>query len=250
MRPRRDFSAALDRHAGARHGLLVHHEGNELSLRSVRFRLAKYLGAAELLLEPATPAEPGRDRVGIRRDVLAVEREARLDPKRVARTEPARDGAALEHAVPERNRVLRHHEDLASLLAGVTGAVHHALDPVDLAFGERELRGVRQTEALDRAGALDGDERILIRDVADVGAGKLAFLQPFEVRTTVGRVDNREIPELVELVRDQVVDDPPAFVRQQRVLRLPHADSVEVVRERRLQELRRARAFDLELAHV
>ena len=37
------------------------------------------------------------------------------------------------------------------------------------------------------------------------------------------------------LVHDQVVDDPAALVREQRVLRLAGRDSIEVVRERRLQ---------------
>ena len=43
---------------------------------------------------------------------------------------------------------------------------------------------------------------------------------------------------------------PPVLVREQRVLRLAGRDPVEVVREEALQQLERARAFDLDLAHV
>ena len=55
---------------------------------------------------------------------------------------------------------------------------------------------------------------------------------------------------LVEPVGDQVVDDPAVLVRQQRVLRAAGRDAVEVVREQALEQLVRARALDLELAHV
>ncbi len=54
----------------------------------------------------------------------------------------------------------------------------------------------------------------------------------------------------IEPVRDQVVDDPAALVRQQRVLRPARLDAVEVVREQALQQLVSAGALDLELAHV
>jgi hypothetical protein len=53
-----------------------------------------------------------------------------------------------------------------------------------------------------------------------------------------------------EAVCDQVVDDPAALVREQRVLRAAGLEPVEVVREQALQQLVRARAFDVDLAHV
>ena len=43
---------------------------------------------------------------------------------------------------------------------------------------------------------------------------------------------------------------PPSLVRQQRVLGVAVAEPVEVVREQRLEQLVRRRAFDVELAHV
>ena len=40
------------------------------------------------------------------RDVVAVQRKADLEAKRVARAEPARFGAARDHRVPQRDGVL------------------------------------------------------------------------------------------------------------------------------------------------
>ena len=54
----------------------------------------------------------------------------------------------------------------------------------------------------------------------------------------------------VEPVEDHVVDDPAALVRDERVLRLAGLEPVDVVRERRLQQVARGRSLDLELAHV
>ena len=55
---------------------------------------------------------------------------------------------------------------------------------------------------------------------------------------------------LADPVDDEVVDDSPVLVRQQRVLRLSGREPIEVVRECALQELVRARPLHLELAHV
>jgi hypothetical protein len=55
---------------------------------------------------------------------------------------------------------------------------------------------------------------------------------------------------LPDSVGDQVVDDPPTLVRQQRVLRFAGREPAEVVREGALQKLGCMRALHLELAHV
>ena len=152
------------------------------------------------------PAETGGDRVGVRPDVVAVQRVADLQPQAVARTEPAGRDPALEHRVPERAGLVGHHHQLDTLLAGVAGAVDHAGDAADLALGERERGRVRQAEPLERAGPLDGDQPVLVGDVAHVGARHLALLQPRVVGLAVRRVDDQQVPERIELVRDQVVD--------------------------------------------
>ena len=116
---------------------------------------AQLVGAGELLVERARPAEPGRDRVGVRRDVVAVQRVADLEPQRVARAEPARLGAARDDRVPERRRVLRRAQQLDAALARVAGAVDHHLDAVDLAHRPRE-RLARRAGRAARASAAPG----------------------------------------------------------------------------------------------
>ena len=179
-----------------------------------------------------------------------MKREACFEPQRVPRAEAARNDAAREHAIPQRRRVLCHHEELASVLARVPGAVDHAVDPVDLGHRERESRCGREPQPLHRMRPLDGQEGVGIRHVAHVRAGHLPLLQPAEIGGAVRGVDDQQEPEFVELVDDEVVDDPAGIVRQQGVLRLADADLAEVVGERRLQQLGGARPLDLELAHV
>ena len=54
----------------------------------------------------------------------------------------------------------------------------------------------------------------------------------------------------VEPVHDQVVDDPAALVREERVLRPTGLELVEVVREQALEQLVGARPLHVDLAHV
>ena len=55
---------------------------------------------------------------------------------------------------------------------------------------------------------------------------------------------------VAESVNDEVVDGAAMLVEQQRVLRMPGADPVEVVGQHPLAEVVRALAAQLELAHV
>ena len=179
-----------------------------------------------------------------------MQRVADLEAERVARTEPARHRSAREHRVPQSRRVFARDEQLDPTLAGVPRSVDDALDPVDPARRERERRRVVETEALDRAGTLHGEESALARDVAHVRATRLALLQPLIVVARVRRVDDQEVPARLEPVDDQVVDDAATLVREERVLRTSDLDPVEVVREQALEEVLRVRALDLELTHV
>src|SRR5438876_10160517 len=102
MRPRGHLSpAALDPHAGTRERFVLHDERNEFPLAAAGLDVAQRLDARELLLQRAAPAEPGRDRVGLGSDVLAVQREARLEAQRIAGAQTAGRDTAGEHAVPE-----------------------------------------------------------------------------------------------------------------------------------------------------
>ena len=231
VRAGRHLATAGDRHALARDRLLLHHEGDELPLRPGLLDLAQPVGAGEVLAERARPTEAGRDRIRVLRDVVAVQRVADLQAQRVARTEPAGDGAAGDDRVPERDRVLGRAHQLDTLLARVAGAVDHHLDPVHLAHRVRERLRLGKAQALDRPRALDGEQRVLVGGVAHLGAADLVLLHPRVGRVAVARVDDDEIVVRVDPVGDQVVDDPAVLVREQRVLRLAVADLVEVVRQ-------------------
>src|SRR5581483_11597105 len=140
MRPRGHLTPAFDRHSLPGNRLLLHYESDEPARGAVFLDLAKRLRPGEVLVPRADPAEPGRDRVGIRTDVVSVERVADLQPERVASPETRRLRASLDDAVPQLARVVRRHHQLDAGLARIPGPVDHAGDAVDLALGERECR--------------------------------------------------------------------------------------------------------------
>ena len=158
--------------------------------------------------------------------------------------------APCEDRIPQLHRVVLHARELDSLLTGVPSAIDHHLDAVELAELERERRSGREPEPLEGARPLHGEERVLIGDVAHIRAAQLALHEPGEVRFAVRRVDDDQVAMVVEAIDDHVVDDPARIVRDQRVLRPARLQLVDVVRERRLQQIACGRSFDLELAHV
>ena len=183
---------------------------NATSFRSGPLLLdpAQLLGAGEVLVERARPAEAGADRVRVRRDVVPVQRVADLEPQRVAGAEAARHRARRDDRVPERDGVLGGAHQLAALLARVAGALDHHLDAADLAHRVRERLRLGEPEPLDRARALHGEQRVLVGGVAHLRAADLALLQPAVDRLAVrGVADDQEVAG-VEPVDDQVVDDP------------------------------------------
>src|SRR5262245_62796741 len=122
MGPGRDLAALCDLHPLARDPRLLHDEGNELPGRALGLDPAQLLHARELGVERTDPAEPGRDRVRVGTDVVAVQRVADLETQRVPGAEPARLGAALDDRIPEGPGILGHDHQLDTLLARVTGA--------------------------------------------------------------------------------------------------------------------------------
>src|SRR5262245_48314519 len=161
MRSRRDLASLGDRHPLARDGLLLHHESDEPPRRPGLLHAAQRLRAREILVESASPAEAGGDRVRVRADVVSVQRVADLEPERVARAQPTWPRASLEHAVPERARLIGHDEQLYPDLARVARAIHHALDALDLPFREGERRRLWQAEAIERPRSLNRDQAVL-----------------------------------------------------------------------------------------
>ena len=149
MRPGGDLAALGDRHPLAGDPRVLHDERGELARGPFGLDPAQLVGAGEVLVERADPAQARGDRVGLRADVVPVQRVADLEAQRVAGAEARGLRAALEHGVPERNGILVHHHQLDAGLARVAGAVDHALDAVDLAHGEREGRRLVEPEALE-----------------------------------------------------------------------------------------------------
>ena len=119
VRSGRHLASALDRHALARHGALLHDERDELAGWAFVLDAPQRVDSGEVGVERARPAETRRDRVGLGRDVVAVERVTHLEPQRVARAEAARRHPALEDRVPERHGVVLRAAELHALLARV-----------------------------------------------------------------------------------------------------------------------------------
>src|SRR4029079_14766954 len=135
-------------------------------------------------------------------------------------------------------------------LARVARPADHHLDAVDLAHRMRERRRIVEPETLQRARPLDGHERVLVRCVAHLGPARLPLLEPSVRSLSVAGIDDEKVVTMAHPVHDQVVHDPPALVREQRVLGLSVGEPVEIVRQHRLEELGRHRAFDVQLSHV
>jgi len=146
--------------------------------------------------------------------------------------------------------VFRGADQLAAALARVAGARAGARHAEQLDLGEGE--GARQLEPkpLERSRALDGDQRPLVRDVAEVDALRQAICQPAHVGLAVGRVHDHQVALRAAAVDDQIFDDAALFVGQQLVLRLAAGDPIEIVREQALQSLVCPCAGDLEHAHM
>ena len=98
--------------------------------------------------------------------------------------------------------------------------------------------------------ALHGDEAVIVGGVPHLGAAWLALLQPLVDGGAVRGVADDEVLAMRDAVHDHVVDDAAPLVRQERVLGVAVLEFVEVVREHLLQEPRRARPVDVDLAHV
>src|SRR5262249_35091982 len=97
MRAGRHLAALPAGHAVARDGPLFHHERGQPAFGAPLLDRTKLPHSCEVLVERTYPAERGGDRVRLRRNVVAVERVAHLESKRVARAETAGMHAAGHH---------------------------------------------------------------------------------------------------------------------------------------------------------
>ena len=106
------------------------------------------------------------------------------------------------------------HEQLDARLARVAGPVDHALHAVDLALVERERRRLARARAA-RASAAPARRAARTRPRRRAPPRRdLALLEPARVGLAVRRVHDEQEPIRLELVDDQVVDDPAVLVGQ------------------------------------
>ena len=184
-----------------------------------------------------------------------MQRVADLEAQRITRSETARHRAGLDERVPQLHRVARGADQLDAGFARVAGARDRALDAGDARLGERERRGRERIDALaqrreqtERRRPLKREHAVAVRFVDQRGGGGTALAQMCHIDVTVAGVDDEQVAALAP-VGDEVVDDPPALVREQRVLRFPRREAVEIVREHALQEGVRP-AGHQQLSHV
>ena len=195
----------------------------------------------ELLVERAGPAEAGRDRVRVGRDVVAVQRVADLEAERVAGAEPARRRAAAERPHPRarprpRPGTSARRPPRPCSRCGRPCTSMPSTSPIACVNGRRSgrpscaiERGPCTASSAYSSETSRTSEPRLSRSFSQAYAGSR-----FDALTTSRK------RAAVEPVGDQVVDDPAALVRQQRVLGSPSSTPVEVVREQALQQLARA----------
>ncbi len=188
--------------------------------------------------------------------VVAVQVVTDLKAQRVARAEADRDDARLEQRVPDLRGAGGGDEQLDAVLARVARAAHEdVLDAGDRQAGGAEALGqltvgeVRDDAA--RLRPLDREHRVVVQTVVERHVEGLRLLgEPGQVLVVVGRVRDRQIVVLAELVGEEVVQDASVFLGQDAVLRPVVGDLADVVGEDALQELQRLRPFRLDLAHV
>ncbi|CAM5645346.1 hypothetical protein SAURM35S_07265 [Streptomyces aurantiogriseus] len=217
-----------------------------------------------LLLELHHPAEPGVEGGQPGRQLVPVQRHARLQAQRVPAGQAAGDQAdalaGLGQGLPQLHRVLRLHEQLEAVLTGVAGARDQRRDPGD---GAGQPGVVLQTvevgvgegrEDARGLGTLDGDQRVVVPVVTHLGveAGR-TLGQRVQHDLRVGGVGDDQVLGglgLGEPVDDQVVQDAAVGAADHGVAGAADADGGDVADEREVQEGRRLRPGHGDLAHV
>ena len=129
---------------------------------------ASGVAAPEVALVPRHhPAQPGLQRGDARAQLVAVQRQAGLEPQRVAGPEARRASTpAASTRVPHRGGGLGRHGQLDAVLARVAGAGHDARDAEPRRpsatrnrRGRPAASGATRGQPLAGVGALHGDDR-------------------------------------------------------------------------------------------
>jgi hypothetical protein len=182
--------------------------------------------------------------------------EADLEAQGVAGGQAGGLPAAAGEVVPQRRRIARLAEQLDAVLAGVAGAADERRAAGQRAPRGAEARGQRRIghrlDDLARPRALDGEHRVPLVGVADLGLGELAGmgLEPGQVLVVVGGVGDRQEPIGRDAVGEEVVEHAAVVAAQDRVLRAADGDVLDVVGQQALEQVRGLRPARLDLAHV
>ena len=253
----------MNRASVPRNPALEHLEADQPAARARPLLREQRLPADERFLVPADrPAEPRLDQGGRLVHVLTVQTHSRLQPERVASAEPCRaqavSAAGVEQGRPDRRGLLRRHEQLEAVLAGIARPRDRRAYAGHLSARERVvLDGVeldRREELQYRHGprSLQGDQRVAAArgDGHRVARRPDLPADPGDVLGDVGGVDDQQIVPGGELVDEQVVDDSALGRGQRGVLRAPRLELPGVVRRDALHGRERVVAGDLHLAHV
>ena len=81
-------------------------------------------------------------------------------------------------------------------------------------------------------------------------AGGRVRIHPREVLVDLRRIDDEQVARFGDAIDDQIVDHATVLIEQKRVLALPDAQPIDVVRQQPVQPRRGLRAFGEKLAHV
>jgi hypothetical protein len=183
-------------------------------------------------------------------DVVAVERELRFEPERVARAEPDRleseGGAGRHDRVPDGSGVRIEGIDFEPVLARIARPGDQAFFAHDLAEGGVEgfHRGQgdigQGLEDLDGLPPLEGDLAVPVGRVVQGDVEAAAHgLDVGVVLVGVGRVDDQQIELRVDAIDEHVVHVRPAIREQARVLDVARRQA------RRVAAVRQARCSSM-----
>ena len=194
----------------------------------------------------------------VRPELVPVERQARLEAERVAGPEAGRRRAGRREPGPQPLDPVRTGEYLeADPLAGVAGPGHDEVGSLETdrrmavapRLRERAGRDDRRQHPF-RPGPLEGDHGEGLALVVEAGAAFEALLDPLDGARPVGGVDHEQEVVRSEPVEVGVVDGPPPFVGEERVVGRAGRERRRVVGEDAAKGRLRPGPPDAEPAHV
>ena len=193
---------------------------------------------------------------------MAVERERRFEPQRVACAESGRDEAERparrEERLPERDDAVGGDVELEAVGAGVARSRDDRVLAGDTALGEakapqrreREIRHAREDVLRERA--LQGEQTDAVAPVLDADRRRVAGVSgdPREVLLDVRRVHAEEEGVLGEAVNRDVVDRAAGLVAQAAVADGADRERCDGAGDEPLGRGDRSRPGEMDLAHV